>query len=161
MHPVSRAVRLPSMWDVWDRTYAWQESLDLCMWQAPSLALMVAVTGNLKTAVAVTGNFKTKVGRELLQCISDAPFRTLCAESLSGFVDGRLPGDLGDNPEAVDLGEGVGWGRLVAMSSFQRALQACRVTGGTQLVLTPLSPWGWCCRAVPGKSTGVLQRMRT
>lgn len=32
-------------------------------------------------------------------------FRRLCAEALSGFADGRLPGDLGDAPEAVETGE--------------------------------------------------------
>lgn len=92
---------MPSMWDLWVRIYAWQGTLH-CLGsvhvQAPSLALMIAVTGS----------FKTKVGRELLQVISDAPFRTLCANSLSRFADGRLPGDLGDIPEAVDTGEGIG-----------------------------------------------------
>ena len=68
------------------------------MWQAPSLALLLSATAD----------FKGMVGLELLRYISDAPFTTLCAESLSGFVDGRLPGNLGDFPEAVDTGEGMG-----------------------------------------------------
>ena len=68
------------------------------MWQAPSLAIMIGVTATIKT----------KVGRQLLHNISDAPFRTLCADSISGFADGRLPGNLGDMPEALETGEGTG-----------------------------------------------------
>ena len=101
MHSASRAPRKLSTWDLWDRTHAWQgtlQRLGSVLWQAPSLAIMIGVTGG----------FKTKVGRELLQFISGAPFSTLCADSLSGFADGRLPGNLGDIPEAVDTGEGTG-----------------------------------------------------
>ena len=43
---------------------------------------------------------------ELYKLMHDARFMKLCSESVSGFAAGRLPGDLGDNPEAVDAGEG-------------------------------------------------------
>ena len=35
-------------------------------------------------------------------------WRMLLSESLSGFVDGRLPGNLGDTPEVLDTGERIG-----------------------------------------------------
>lgn len=34
-------------------------------------------------------------------------FGNLLFESISGFVEGRLPGDLGDPPEALNSGKGV------------------------------------------------------
>jgi hypothetical protein len=52
--------------------------------------------------------FTTKAGREKLHALmSDAPFRTLCAEALSGLADGRLLGNLGDTPEALETGENI------------------------------------------------------
>ena len=50
---------------------------------------------------------KTKAARRKLHEItSDATFMNLCAAALYTFADGRLPGDLGDTPEAVETGEG-------------------------------------------------------
>ena len=70
----------------------------VCEWQAPSMAMM------LTTALG----FTTKAGREKLHALmSDAPFRTLCAEALSGLADGRLLGNLGDTPEALETGENI------------------------------------------------------
>ena len=87
------------------RIYAWQGSLNwqlgVCAWQAPSLAIMVGVTG-----YSIWRG--TNLGRELLKVVSDAPFRTLCAESLSASADGRLPGNLGDAPETMETGRGTG-----------------------------------------------------
>ena len=77
------------------------ELLGVCAWQAPSLAVMVGVTG-----YSIWRG--TNLGRELLKVVSDAPFRTLCAESLSASVDGRLPGNLGDAPETMETGRGTG-----------------------------------------------------
>ena len=56
---------------------------------------------------------------------SDAAFRTLCAEALAGFAEGRLPGDLGDTPEAVETGE---------------CGNARETSGGLSLVLHAASP---------------------
>ena len=45
----------------------------------------------------------------MFMCFGDDPqWRQLLSESLCAFADGRLPGNLGDSPEVLDTGEGVG-----------------------------------------------------
>lgn len=67
--------------------------------QAPSMAMFIIRHGGPKPQAGLM---------ELYNFTSGACFRQLCADSLAGFVDGRLPGDLGDLPESVDTGEGQG-----------------------------------------------------
>ena len=42
----------------------------------------------------------------------DPAYRKLLSESLRGFADGRLPGNLGDMPEVLNTGEGEEGSRL-------------------------------------------------
>ena len=62
-------------------------------WQAPSLAMLIV-------------KFKdAKDGRPFDICSSS--FGALLHESICGFGSGRLPGDLGDTPGALDTGKGA------------------------------------------------------
>lgn len=43
---------------------------------------------------------------EHAKIVGDRRYGKLLIDSMSGFADGRLPGNLGDTPEAIYTGEG-------------------------------------------------------
>lgn len=75
---------------------AFAEVWGLVARQAPSLAMLLIKTVGPGTVAGTTEEYRFFSGER---------FRELCWDSLAGFVDGSLPGALGDYPEAIETGE--------------------------------------------------------
>ena len=82
----------------WLRMYAYQPELEqpqvACAWQAPSTAMLLVKMASRDRHPKIH------------QALCSRGFGELLAQAISGFGEGRLPGNLGDTPEALDTGEG-------------------------------------------------------
>ena len=75
----------------------------VCAWQMPSMAVLIY---NISEP---TVEWRTN----MLEMNAKNGFADMILDSLCGFGEGRLPGNLGDTPEALDTGEGAGSSSVV------------------------------------------------